>query len=242
MGAASAQPSAYTVANCHSHNDYEQDVPFWKAYKAGFGSIEADIFLENGELYVAHDRNELKSHKTLEKYYLAPLQQVVKKNKGYPFPDSTRQLQILIDIKTDSIGTLNQLIKLLNRYPLLSASQSIEFVISGNRPDASLFMSYPSFIWFDGVLSLDYPAEALGKITMLSDDFKSYSHWDGKGDPPQSDWNALGRAVDKAHLLGKTVRFWDAPDELNAWEQLMKLKVDYINTDKILELSNFLKD
>src|SRR5665647_2904455 len=99
---------------------------------------------------------------------------MVKKNNGYPFADTTRQLQLLIDIKTDSTGTLNKLIKLLNRYPLLSGSQSIQFVISGNRPDASLFTSYPSFIWFDGVLSLDYPAEALTKITMLSDDFKSY--------------------------------------------------------------------
>ena len=41
-----AQPSAYTVSQAHSHNDYEQAVPFWTAYREGFGSIEADIFLE----------------------------------------------------------------------------------------------------------------------------------------------------------------------------------------------------
>jgi alkaline phosphatase len=38
----------YTIANTHSHNDYEQPIPFWTAYNAQFGSIEADIFLIDG--------------------------------------------------------------------------------------------------------------------------------------------------------------------------------------------------
>ncbi len=33
-----AQP-VYTVANAHSHNDYEQKIPFWIAYNEGLGSI-----------------------------------------------------------------------------------------------------------------------------------------------------------------------------------------------------------
>jgi alkaline phosphatase len=33
-----------TVSNAHSHNDYEQPIPFRMAYQAGFGSVEADIF------------------------------------------------------------------------------------------------------------------------------------------------------------------------------------------------------
>ena len=38
-----AQPAHYTVADAHSHNDYEQKVPFWTAYDKGFGSIEEQI-------------------------------------------------------------------------------------------------------------------------------------------------------------------------------------------------------
>ena len=38
----------------HSHNDYAQELPFWYAYSSGASSIEADIFLRNNELYVAH--------------------------------------------------------------------------------------------------------------------------------------------------------------------------------------------
>src|SRR3954447_11770464 len=67
---ACSQPTTYTVANAHSHNDYEQPVPLLTAYKEAFGSIEADIFWHNGELLVAHSANELAMHRTLEDMYL----------------------------------------------------------------------------------------------------------------------------------------------------------------------------
>ena len=35
-----SQPVIYKVSNAHSHNDYEQKVPFLTAYNEGFGSIE----------------------------------------------------------------------------------------------------------------------------------------------------------------------------------------------------------
>lgn len=38
----------------HSHNDYEQEVPFYEAYSQNVNSIEADVFLKNGELLVGH--------------------------------------------------------------------------------------------------------------------------------------------------------------------------------------------
>ncbi|MEO7488793.1 MAG: alkaline phosphatase, partial [Ferruginibacter sp.] len=50
-----AQPAFYTVANAHSHNDYNQHSPYFQAYTEGFGSIEADIHLRNGALIVGHD-------------------------------------------------------------------------------------------------------------------------------------------------------------------------------------------
>ena len=242
VSAASAQPYYYTVANAHSHNDYEQDIPFWMAYNAGFGSIEADIFLENGNLYVAHDIVELKKHKTLEQFYILPLLSVVEKNKGYAFADTTKHLQLLIDIKTDSIETLKKLIALLLKYPSLTQNSSIKFVITGNRPDESLFSSYPPFIWFDGELFKNYSKAALTKITMLSDDLKNYTHWNGKGNLSHKEFSVLEAAVNKAHQLNKPVRFWDAPDFINSWYQLMHLKVDYINTDHIDSLSSFLNN
>ena len=44
----------YTPSNAHSHNDYENPIPFFTAYEQGFGSIEADIFYFNDSLFVGH--------------------------------------------------------------------------------------------------------------------------------------------------------------------------------------------
>src|SRR5262249_33282188 len=60
----------YTVANTHSHNDYAQSIPFWMAWQEKFGSIEADIFLQDGRLLVGHNREEIKLGRTLEDYYV----------------------------------------------------------------------------------------------------------------------------------------------------------------------------
>src|SRR5215469_13755458 len=81
-----AQPLHYTVANTHSHNDYEQRTPFWLAWNEQFGSIEADIWLVDGTVLVGHDRKELETHRTLEEYYIKPLAACVQKNNGYPYP------------------------------------------------------------------------------------------------------------------------------------------------------------
>src|SRR5689334_9469888 len=101
-----AQPDRYTVANAHSHNDYEQKVPFYAAYNEEFGSIEADIFWHNNEILVAHSAGELSLHRTLEDMYLKPIQSFIEKNKGHVYADGSRKLQLMIDIKTEAVNTL----------------------------------------------------------------------------------------------------------------------------------------
>jgi alkaline phosphatase len=235
-----AQPLHYSDDNAHSHNDYEQRIPFWMAYNAGFGSIEADIFLVDTVLYVAHDKNELRRKMKLDAEYLDPIMKCLGKNNGLPYPDHNKKLQLLIDIKTDSIHTLKALVRLLERYPVLIHCKNLQFVITGNRPDESLFTGYPEYIRFDGELHKNYSTNALTKISLLSDDFKTYSRWGGKGNLSKEDQHILYDAVKKAHDLHQPVRFWDAPDNPDAWRQLMNLQVDYINTDLIQELSAFL--
>lgn len=238
---ATAQPPRYTVSNAHSHNDYEQKDPFWLAYNAGFGSIEADIFLIGGTLMVAHDMKELMANKRpLNTLYLEPLISCLIKNNGYPYADTTRHLQMLIDIKTDSIRTLDALINTLRNYDVIMNSKHLHWVITGNRPDPSLFPSYPSFITFDGVLSKQYTQEELSKIAMLSDDWRKYTGWFGTGELPKTDLKKIQAAVKKSKKLQKPVRFWGAPDTQNFWKMLMKWKAGFINTDHIPDLKEYL--
>lgn len=226
---AMAQPAVYTAANLHSHNDYEQVVPFLPAFQAGFGSIEADIWLHNGRLLVAHTYESLSPERTLENLYLQPLLKVA---------NASRPLQMMIDIKTDSIATLDSLVALLQRYPTLQ-QQGIKWVISGNRPPVSRYNSYPSFILFDGELGKTYPAEVLPKIAMISGPFSQYTSWNGKGVLTVNEKNILQQFIQQVHSLHKPIRFWEAPDVVNAWYQLMHLGVDYINTDHIEAASTF---
>ena len=61
--ATQGQQKIFTPSNAHAHNDYVHAVPFYTAFNAGFGSIEADIFPVNGILCVAHSKTEIQPHR-----------------------------------------------------------------------------------------------------------------------------------------------------------------------------------
>ncbi len=236
------QPVAYTVDNAHAHNDYVHPHPFFTAYEAGFGSIEADIFLFNSQLLIGHDSADLVANRTLEHYYIKPLDSCIKRHKGSVYSEAGKKLVLLIDIKTSPIETLDKLILLLKSYPALTDCPSLKVVITGNRPLPALFGNYPSFIWFDGILSDHYETAALSRIVMMSDNLKKYTNWTAMNRIPDADKKKLQLIIEKMHQLQKPVRFWNAPDTREAWEQLIELRTDYINTDHIPELAAFLND
>lgn len=234
------QPQTYSVANAHSHNDYKQDIPFHKAYNAGFGSIEVDIFLVDTVLFVAHDKEDLTVPRKLSDLYLDPLNAAVVRNHGLPYKDSSRSLIILVDIKTDAVPTLALLVKELKRYPPLINSRQLRFVISGNRPPDDQFSSYPPFIFFDGIAGKQYSAASLKRIAMMSDNLGNYTKWKGDGRIRAADRKKIKAAVGNAHLHKKPIRFWNAPDSDIAWRELMRLRIDFINTDHIDRLALFM--
>src|SRR5262245_59241765 len=80
-----AEPSP--LPRAHAHNDYLHTRPLLDALAHGFYSVEADIHLVNGELLLAHKPEEIKPGRTLQKLYLEPLRERVKKNGGQVFPN-----------------------------------------------------------------------------------------------------------------------------------------------------------
>ena len=235
-----AQQKMYTVSNAHAHNDYNHPVPFYTAYNAGFGSIEADIILYDNQLFVAHNPADITPGKTLQSLYLDPLQKAVQKNNGHAYSDSTKNLLLLIDLKTPAGPTLEALLKVLQEYKIITGCRSLKIVITGNQPDVSKLPSYPAWLYFDGNLSNTYTPDALKKVALFSDNFRRYGTWNGEGTIADSSSRKIEAAVTKAHVLNKPIRFWAAPDIHNAWQYLIGLKVDYINTDKIEEISSYL--
>ncbi|MGV3508500.1 MAG: phosphatidylinositol-specific phospholipase C/glycerophosphodiester phosphodiesterase family protein [Sphingobacteriaceae bacterium] len=235
---AAAQVSGiYTVKNAHSHNDYVNPVPFYKAFNRGFGSIEADIYPVNGQLLVAHSKKELKAENTLQKLYLEPILMELRKNPKL-------ELNLLIDIKENSAIAMELLLKQLQPFKknLSTPKQkrNLTILISGDRPLPLAYKQYPDYIFFDFDLSAPLNPQQLKRVGLVSLYFKKYSKWKGEGKIPTEDRNRLQHVIDSVHTAGKPIRFWAAPDNKIAWTELMKLRVDYIGTDKIDELANFI--
>jgi len=228
----------YTSGNTHSHNDYEQAQPFTLAYQHGFGSIEADIWLKDGNIFVAHDAKDIRSSRTLAALYLQPIDSILRLNKAiYPHG---RQLQLLIDIKTEALSSLSALIEVLKQYPAIINNKRIMIAVSGNRPDPKKYAAYPSFIYFDGRPTETYSKEALKKVALISEAFYKFSLWKGEGSIKEEEKNKMIEVVEVSHQMKKPFRFWATPDTKEAWRMLMDIQTDFINTDKIEALSNYI--
>lgn len=225
----------------HSHNDYEQLRPFYDAYENGIESIEADIFLSAGELFVAHDSEKIQQRSTLSNLYLEPLAKAISNNKGNVYADASKKLQLLIDLKTEAIPTLSALVNLLNKYPAIINNPNITIVISGNRPVETDYNNYPAYIFFDGRPGIVYSEAALKKVALISTGFSSPSNWAGSSPLPVEERTQLLNTISSAKKLNKPFRFWGFPDTETAWKESINLGVDYINTDRIWELKGFLK-
>lgn len=230
----------YSVSNAHSHNDYEQEIPFWQAYYASFGSIEADVFLVKGKLWVAHTEKELSADRTLENLYLDHISKQIKLNKGNIYPDVNKKLQLLIDVKQDYHTTLDALVKTLKKYPEITGNTGVKIVITGGRPQPNDFKKYPAYLYFDGDLDQKYTPDELKRVGLFSTDLQSLVRWNGKGIPRDEETDSIKKAVEAAHAQQKPVRFYGAPDFPNAWANFIDLGVDYINTDHIPDLKKFL--
>lgn len=234
-----AQSGNYTAANAHSHNDYEHDIPFYSAYYKHFGSIEADVFARNGQLYVAHKAEEIDTSRTLAKLYLQPLREMIRKYNGNAFKNG-KPLQLLIDFKTDSVLTMQTLLQQLQQYPDITGNAHIQLVISGSQPVPAQWDSYPAYILFDGKGQLSYTTAQSQRLPLFSYNLQDYTKWNGKGTLVPSEKQRVQGLIDSVHQLRKKIRFWGAPDNVNTWITLAKMGVDYIGTDNIEGLSDFL--
>lgn len=231
----------YNTARIFAHNDYARAHPFHTAYDLQVGYIEADIFLINGEILVAHHKHEIKNQNTLENLYLKPLQTKIRKNNGLVYAARGDTLTLMIDLKTEGPQTLKALITQLENYPDIIACPALQIMISGNVPDPAEWEHYPAYIFFDGRPGKPYTAAQLKRISMISTNFRSHVTWNGKDKISNADRKKILSIVDEVHAKGKKMRFWATPDSEHAWKELMDLKMDVIVTDKVEALATFLR-
>jgi hypothetical protein len=245
--AAQSPPSPVPLTRAHAHNDYEHARPLFDALDHGFCSIEADIYLVDGQLLVAHDRDKVRPERTLQALYLDPLRHQVQMNGGRLYKGGPPAI-LLIDVKTEGDPTYAVLRTVLRRYSDIFTSFSqgqthtnaLSAIISGNRPGTILSQESVRYAAIDG-RPQDLDGNAPNDlIPLVSQDWKRLFKWQGVGAFPEAERERLVELVGKAHQQGRIIRFWGTPDRMEMWRALYAAGVDLLNADDLSGLRDFL--
>lgn len=238
----------------HAHNDYEHERPLHDALARGFTSVEADIYLVDGELRVGHDPEDLVPGRTLESLYLDPLAQRVRTNRGTVYRGHREPLQLLVDIKNTGAATYTHLHEVLAGYRWMLSGyasgrvreRAVTVVISGDRPRQLMADQPVRYAFYDGRLADLGTGVAASFMPLVSDNWNNVFTWKGVGPMPAAERDRLRSVVATAHRDRQRVRFWATPDvpgpeRTAVWTELAAAGVDHINTDDLAGLAAFLR-
>ncbi len=237
------------LSRAHAHNDYRHDRPLQEALENGFTSVEADVFLIDTTLYVYHNKpGNPSAERTLEKLYLQPLKAWIDAHQGMVYQGYGHFFYLMIDFKTDAVPTYRQLKQLLYKYSDfisivrdgVEEDKPVKVFISGNRPVEAVLQETEVIAALDGRpgdLGADFPPSLM---PVVSDHYKQFFRWRRKGRVSKKHRKQLEVFVNQAHAEGKKVRLWAAPDNPAAWQFLLEMGVDLINTDHLSELKDYL--
>jgi hypothetical protein len=246
-GAAPAADRTQVLPNAHAHNDYHHKRPLQDALDHGFASIEADVYLIDGQLLVGHDLWELSPNRTLKSLYLEPLRQRVKDNNGSVYGDGS-EVTLLVDFKSDAPATYALLTKQLAEYADMftrvvdgkSQRGPIQVVISGNRPIDQVAAERTRYASIDGRFpDLDGPHSA-DSVPLVSENWRSHFKWNGRGEMPAAEREKLHDLAARCHSQNRRLRFWATPETPECWSELLAAHVDLIGTDNLAALREFL--
>jgi hypothetical protein len=237
-----------TLANAFAHNDYRHKRPLLDAQNNGYTHIEADVFLHNNKLVVAHINPYFKGKRTLENLYLAPLLAQANKNNGTVYEGYDKPVTLMVDIKTDAKKTYAALKVLLEKYrPILSSydtgkvtTRAVTIIISGHKPYDEVRKETSRLAFIDEDLRKVERDTIANVARMASCKYSKLLKWKGNGEISDHEKKRLVNYVTMAHKNGDQVRLWASPDNKAVWKEILACGVDLINTDKLVALKNFL--
>ncbi|KAF8898655.1 hypothetical protein BD779DRAFT_1430808 [Infundibulicybe gibba] len=222
----------------HSHNDYWRDVPLLTAVSFGVASVEADVWLVDGDLFVGHELAALTKDRTFDSLYVQPLLKMVMlqnpkdqftvnqtRPNGVFDTSSGTPLQLLVDMKTDGVATLPFVLKALD--PLRRAGflttfangtltqSAVTVVGTGNTPLEDVKKLSPRDVFFDAPLTgLTDASNTTWDRTLsplASTDYEVAVGWSGINNISSEQLSNITQFVNDAHSRGIAARFWDTP-------------------------------
>ncbi|RJP21216.1 MAG: hypothetical protein C4527_23800 [Candidatus Omnitrophota bacterium] len=229
----------------HAHNDYEHERPLLDALHNRFYSVEADIWLVDGDILVSHYARDYKGR--LQDLYLDPLQAIVEEKEsvhgdGEPF-------YLWLDLKDGSSELQTALHEMLSHYSMFSVFTDttatrgpVTAILTGDAKSKTSYMdrfSERRVIRDSNDYSPDDPA-ADNRWQWYALKWSNYIQWNGQDPFPDDQRQILISLVNDIHAKGRKVRFWSTPDAEGFWTLMLKCGIDLINTDKLDELNQFL--
>jgi hypothetical protein len=245
----------FRSARAHAHNDYEHARPLFDALSHGFTSVEADVWLVKGQLLIAHELADVERGRTLRSLYLESLRRMVQGNGGSVYEESPYYFSLWIDVKSEALPTYRVIHRQLRRYrDVLTTFHrkvvkdgAVTAIISGNRAGDFMLRQSVRFAGMDGRLEDLGTGAPANLMPVISDNWTEHFTWTGEAPISDGERRKLQTIVEIAHANGQRIRFWETPDEpgeesVAVWHELMDARVDFINTDHLGELEEFLLD
>lgn len=234
----------FSLSLKHAHNDYEHRRPLLDALEAKFESVEADLWLDGNTVAVSHLGFPLRG--SLKDLYLDPLAARVAVNHGSVYGDG-KPFFLWLEFK-DGRQKLQDLLAVeLARYPFLTrfddegelAPGAVTVVLLGDDVSKRAMVDRPAprpYTRDSNRFSND-DAPADGKWGYYSLPYSHFLEWSGRGPLPPAQREQLENLVQGAHALGRPIRLYANPDTAEYWQAAKAANVDFLNTDKLRELS-----
>jgi hypothetical protein len=233
-----------------AHNDYWHNRPLYDALDHGFLNVEADIYLRDDELLVAHLLPSFQKRRNLEQLYLKPLLDYYEGRSSeikYPLYPIT----LMIDIKSDADKTYAKLAEILKDYKSILSKYDngevkpgkVTIVLTGNKPYQMINGQTERYAFIDeDLMQVRTDTTSNAVYQTASCKYSRLLNWTGKGPMPESQRQLLISYVAVAHHYKKRVRLWASPENKEVWRALLECDVDLINTDKLAELRDFFEN
>lgn len=228
-----------------SHNDYAHARPLQNALECGFTHVEADVFLVNGQLLVAHNLKDTRPDRTLKDLYLDPLFAIFKAQNGRIYPRWKGQFWLMIDIKQDGDQVYRTLEPLLDKYQSMlcrwtdkgRSRGAVAVVLSGERPTDSVAAERERWVAIDGRPENLKTHDPVGLFPWISTTFDDF-HFNAS-EPTSQLREALKTFVDQVHRSHRRARVWGIPDNPAFWKLQREIGMDMINTDRLEEFRDW---
>jgi hypothetical protein len=246
-------PAATTSSLGHAHNDYEHERPLADALEQGFASVEVDVWFRgtqrDGGIQVSHDA--LGSKGTLDALYLQPLADRLEGRRSVHGDGAA--FTLWLDLKDGTAELRAALVDALNAREFLARFDAagdvddgpVVVILTGDDASKTAMVEDAPvprpFVRDSNDLDVDDDDDPLVAAVALP--FAGYlGAWDGQGEAPAGMARQCDCVVDRAHALGRQVRFFGGPDTPASWEFQIDHGVDFVNADDLSGLATLLRD